>query len=168
MVGPPGGGAVVVVLEGAEAFQGRVREGVDQGRGYLLPYLIVAQVPEEPAPSRVGGLVLQGAVQLRRMPHHLVDDEGVEVGVGDHHHLLVRGPERRSVGHLDGVGAQLCGEGGEVGEDDGAVVIPFGENFPAPLVAGEVVNLQIAVLAAAYCDNEALGLGEALVYVGPL
>ena len=46
------------------------------------------------------------------------------------------------------------------------MVVAVGEDFPAALVAGEIVQLKVAVFAGADHDGEALGLGEGLVDVG--
>ena len=126
------------------------------------------QVFQEPGAAGVGGFVLESPVQLRGMPHDLVNQQGVEARVGDYRYFPVRRLQRRGGGYVGGVPPQVSAEGGEVGQVYGAVVVTPGQDLPTPLVAGGVVKLVAAVFAAADDKNEALGLGEGLVNVSPL
>ena len=102
------------------------------------------------------------------MAHHFVDQQCVEVGVGDDHRFPAGRPQGWCCRHLGGVGAQLLAELDEFGQDDSAVVVALGQDLPATLVAGEVVMLEITVLSGADCDGETFGLGETLVDVRSL
>ena len=94
-----------------------------------------------------------------------MDQQGVEVRVGDHHDVAVRRLQGRCGRSFSGVHRQPGAEVDEVGQDDGAALVAVGQDLPATLVAGEVVQLVVAVLSSADDDGEALGLGECLVDV---
>ena len=156
----------MVILEGAVSLQQGVGVSAYQRRGDLLSDLVFLQVVQKPGPPGVRGLVFQSAVQFGRVPHNFVDQQGVEVGVSNNHNLFAGRPQRRCGGDLGGIGTQLGAEIHETRQNYRAIAVAIGEDFPTPLVAGEVVKLEVSMFSGADGNGETLGLGKALVDVG--
>ena len=89
------------------------------------------------------------------------------MGVGYYWHVPVRWLQERRGGHVGSVPTQVATEGNVIWQVYGAIVVTPGQYLPTPLVTREVVKFVRTVLAATDDEDEALGLGERLVYVGP-
>ena len=94
--------------------------------------------------------------------------EGVEVGIGDHHDVFVRTAERRRVGQLDGVARQIGGEGEQIEVADVLFDDAFGDDLPPALMTDVVGQLLVAGLAHGDHAGCALGQRERLIDAGAL
>ncbi len=158
MIHPPRRRPLIVVHVVPEPIDRRVAERRHQVRAHALAELVVLQVAQEPRAARVPRLELQRPVQLRGVPHHLVAEQRVVVGIGHHHHVLIGSLQGLARGQGHRVPSQIQREVHQMGELDEFALQPAGDQLPTALVAREVVQFLVTVLPLGH--HEATPLGD--------